>query len=173
MIGARTARLAIEPMSACHAAALAAAVADPTPGARALWDEPATVDATLGRIAHLARGPSDPRQRWFNFVMRRLDDAVVIGRLEATVYDGWCEIAYLLGTAHQRQGFAREGVQWMLDQLAAAGFPEAWAAIHPENFGSIGLVRALGFVVGDPAVRSPASYEAGDVTFVRSSSHGK
>jgi len=165
VIGARTARLVIEPMAHAHAEELVAAITDPAPGERPAWPEPATVESTHARIEHLARGLGDDGARWFNFVMRRADDGVLIGRLEASTHGAWGEIAYVLGPRHQRLGFAREGVRWLLDSLRAAGVTELWACIAPANASSIRLVAALGFVPADPAARPLGSYEPGDAVF--------
>jgi RimJ/RimL family protein N-acetyltransferase len=123
-----------------------------------------TVAALHERIDRCARGPERPGERWYNFALLRVDDGTVIGRLEATSYGAWAEIAYLLGPAAQGRGYAREGVRWLLDHLRGDGVTEFWAAVHPANARSIALLVALGFRRCEPE-RPLGSYDPGDVVF--------
>jgi RimJ/RimL family protein N-acetyltransferase len=162
MLVARTARLAIEPLAHAHAAALVDALAHESVAAYLPGPDVTTIEALHARIDRLALGA--PGELWLNFVIRRADDGVVIGRLEATSYGAWAEIAYLVGPAYQRRGFAREAVRWLVGQLCAAGAREIWAAVHPANAPSIALLAALGFVETEP-VRPLGSYDSGDRVF--------
>src|SRR5690242_6007277 len=112
--GWRTERLAIEPLAHRHAEALIAALRHDEVDRYLAAPDVTTAAALHERIDRLARGPDDARERWFNAALRRLDDGVVIGRLEASIHGGWAEIAYLIGPAHQRRGFAREAVGWLV-----------------------------------------------------------
>jgi RimJ/RimL family protein N-acetyltransferase len=165
----RTARLVLEPLSHAHAEGLHAALS-PTEVARYLTAPDVTTVAALhDRIDHLAQGPADPDERWLNVVMRRAADGKIIGRLEASIAGGgWAELAYLVGPAYQHHGYAREGVQWLIDHLASEGITELWVAIHAANARSIALVEALGWQPEPvPPTRPLGSYDPGDVVFAR------
>jgi RimJ/RimL family protein N-acetyltransferase len=149
----------LEPLGHEHAEGLVAALRDDRVDRYIPAPDVTTVEALHARILHLSRGP----RSWLNFAIRRGDDGVVIGRLEATVHDDWAEIAYLLGPAYWGHGYGREAVAWLVEHLGG----EVWAAVHPENAKSMALLAALGFVRSDPPARRLASYDDGDVVFVR------
>jgi RimJ/RimL family protein N-acetyltransferase len=90
----------------------------------------------------------------------------VIGRLEATTYGDWGEIAYVFGPRWWRQGLASEATAWLVRHLADRGAAELWAAVHPGNTASQRLLARLGFHRATPA-RPLASFDPGDEAFVR------
>ena len=168
----QTERLLIEPLSPAHAVELFAALDDPRVGAFIGGPDVTTLDALERRIVALAAGPPDahPEDRWLNWVARRATDGAVVGRLEATTYpDGWAEVAYVFGPAFWGAGYATEGVAWMGSHLAAEyGIHEWWAAVHPDNVGSIRLLGRLGFEPQPvPPSRPLGSYDEGDLVFAR------
>lgn len=169
MIGGRTARLVLEPLAHAHAEPLVAALGHASVSAYLGLPDVTTAAALHARIDRLARGARRPGERWFNFAVRRADDGVVVGRIEATIYDAaWCELAYLIGPAYERRGYAREAVGWLLAGLDAAGIVEQWAAVHPANARSIAVVAALGFEArATPPARPLGSYDPGDMVFRR------
>jgi len=158
-------RLRYERLDHEHADALVDALGDVRVGRYIGGAEVTTPDAIRGRIARVLRGPADPGERWLNFAVRRIDDDVVIGWLEATVYvEGWAEIAYVFGAAYWGHGYASEGVDWLVESL---GVDEIWAAVHPDNARSIALLLRLGFVQRVSPTRPLGSYDPGDVVFER------
>lgn len=162
-----TERLQIEILAGEHASELVAALDHADVGAFIGGPDVTTVEAQLERIAFLARGPADPlHERWLNFVVRRADDRRVLGRLEATVYGDWAEIAYVFDPRVWGQGYASEGLRWLIDHLSSGeGVSEVWAAIHADNIRSIRLVGRVGFVVQPQPRRVPESYDPGDLVF--------
>jgi ribosomal-protein-alanine N-acetyltransferase len=165
----RTERLRIEPLGHEHAEELFAALDHPSVGLYIGGPDVTTLDALHTRIDRLAEGPgADWPERWWNFAARRVEDGVVIGRLEATTYDGWAEVAYVFGPEYGGQGFATEGARWLSEHLAAElAVTDQWAAIHPENVASIRLIERIGFLREDAPARTPASYDEGDLVFHR------
>jgi ribosomal-protein-alanine N-acetyltransferase len=157
----RTERLLVEPIAHAHAAGLVEALAHPEVAAYLPAPDATTVEAMHARIDRLATPPAG--ESWLNFAILR--DGVVIGRLEATSYGAWAEIAYLVGPAYQRQGYAREAVRWLVDHLRGLGVVEVWAAVHRDNARSIALLEALGFSRSDPT-RPLGSYDTGDVVYL-------
>lgn len=144
------------------------AISDPRVGTYIGGDTAITPDAIRSRLERVVDGSHDPDEIWFNWAVRH--DGVVIGWLQATIFgasgdERWAELAYVYGASSWGQGLASAGVRWMLAELAALDVPEAWAAVHPENARSCGLLERLGFARSELRRKLPA-YEPGDVTFV-------
>ena len=151
-----------------HAAGLHAALDHPDVHRFLPAPDVTTVDALRARIERLTADPSPAPagERWWNFAVRLRADRTVIGRLEATTYGDWGEIAYVLGPTWWRQGLASEATMWLVRHLADHGVVELWAAVHPANTASQRLLARLGFH-RVPAARPLASFDPGDDTFVR------
>lgn len=109
-------------------------------------------------------------EQWFNVaIYLKADSSTAIGRLEATSYDGWGEVAYLLGEPWWGKGIAFEAMNWWHEYLEMA-VPETewWATVHPANQRSIRLLVRLGYEEvfdGQPELQS---YDLGDRCFVLS-----
>ena len=106
-------------------------------------------------------------EQWFNVVIYLKGSCpIAIGRLEATSYGGWGELAYLLGEAWWGQGLAFEAMHWWHEYLAVAvPGTKWWATVHPENHRSIKLLTRLKYeeVSSRPKLQS---YDLGDRCFV-------
>ena len=169
-------RLRYEAIRQDHAAALFSALAHPDVGRYIGGPEAADVEALAARIGRQLAGPPSERaahgERWINFVVLRPNDdtdgGTLIGRVEATTYGDWAEIAYLFGREHWGQGYGAEATRWLIDHLATdLGITELWASIHHENERSIRLAEAVGLVAWPtaPGPRPVASYDPGDVLY--------
>lgn len=112
-------------------------------------------------------------EQWFNMaIYLKAHHSKAIGRLEATSYDGWGEIAYLLGEPWWGKGLAFEAMNWWHEYLEMA-VPETkwWATVHPENQRSIRLLSRLGYEKIDSSNQPKLqSYDLGDLCFVRTAS---
>jgi RimJ/RimL family protein N-acetyltransferase len=168
-----TDRLSFEPLNADHADDLWPILT--TPAVLAFID-PTGDRPPIGQLrleyAASARGPSQPIlpiERWFNMAIRlKSSPTTLIGRLEATGYDKWGEIAYLLGEAWWGQGLAFEAMVWWQDYLGSI-MPAAvwWATVHPDHQRSIRLLARLGYDEVDASERPLLqSYDLGDRCFV-------
>jgi RimJ/RimL family protein N-acetyltransferase len=101
-------------------------------------------------------------------VVRRLDDGVVIGRVEATVIGATAEIAYVFGPAWWGNGYATEATGWLIDHLQTRfRLEQICAVIHPDNLASQRLVGRLGLVCVPTPSPPPSSFDEGDLVFVR------
>ncbi len=172
----RTVRLTIEPLGHEHVEGLFAALDDDRVGTFIGGPDVTTVEALHERIDRVTAGPGPawPTEHWHNWVARRTEDGVIVGRLEATTYGEtrqtgeWAEVAYLFGPAFWGQGFATEGATWMLDHVRdELGVDESWAAVHPGNVSSVRLLERLGFEPRDTPGRPMGSYDEPDLVFVR------
>jgi RimJ/RimL family protein N-acetyltransferase len=162
-----TQRLAIEPLALTHTAGLFAALDHPAVHRFLLQPDVTTLEALRERIARLVAGPPSPDERWWNFAVLLGAERTIIGRLEATTYGDWGEIAYVFGPRWWGAGLASEASRWLVEHLAARGIPELWAAVHPANLLSQRLLGRIGFSpAGEPA-RPLASFDPGDLVFVR------
>lgn len=153
----RTPRLVLEPLSPAHAEEMAPVLADPALH-RFTGGAPATVDELRERYARQAAGRSpDGRARWLNWVVRH--EGAAVGHLQATVLDAAtgpvAELAWVIGSAHQGRGFAREAAAAVVAALPAGAV--LVAHIRPDHAASAAVARALGLrptgVVVDGEVR--------------------
>ena len=164
-----TPRLTIEPLAALHAAGLHAALDHPDVSRFLPGPDVTTLDALLARIERVTAGPpsSHPNQRWWNFAVRLAADRTIIGRLEATTYGAWGEIAYVFGPRWWGQGLASEATAWLVHHLATQGVAELWAAVHRANTRSKRLLLRSGFVAIHEPTRPLSSFDPGDAVFMR------
>jgi RimJ/RimL family protein N-acetyltransferase len=167
-----TARLDVAPLARSDAEELFAALAKPEVGAYLGGPDIESLPWLQQRIARILDGPPPDARAvgWLNFVMRlRAPDHLVVGRLEATLYADWAEVAWVLDPQFWRLGLGTEGATWLVQHLHAAhGIDDLWATADPRNEASLRIMRGLGFVdQAVPARRMPESYEDGDVVLAR------
>ena len=165
-----TERLSITSLSVDDARELFEALDHPAVGVHLGGPDVTTLPALRARITRLLAGPAagDRASSWLNAVVRVPElGGRVVGRLEATVYPGWAEVAWVFGPEHWGHGYGTEGARWLVDVLAAEyGVADQWATVDPGNTRSIALLRRLGFREQPvPARRTPESYEPGDLVF--------
>jgi RimJ/RimL family protein N-acetyltransferase len=148
-----TARLTLEPLRVEHAGEMVEVL-----GAPALYEftggAPPSLERLRARYARQAVGHSpDGREGWLNWVARDRDTAVVVGTVQATLTtrDGRheAEIAWVIGAAHQRRGYATEAAGGMADWLRVHGTQTLTAHIHPDHEGSMAVARHLGLTATD------------------------
>jgi RimJ/RimL family protein N-acetyltransferase len=172
-----TEHLNFEPLNAAHADELFPILT--TPAVLAFVDPTATPTIEHLRLSYAASalGPVNsplPIERWFNMAIRlKTAPAPLIGRLEATGYGQWGEVAFLLGEAWWGKGLAFEAMVWWHDYLASV-MPETrwWATVHPDNQRSMRLLMRLGYVAVAADTRPELqSYDFGDQCFVQSCSN--
>jgi RimJ/RimL family protein N-acetyltransferase len=128
--------------------------------------------AFAAQMCTLIAGPrtSDQTVQWRNAVVRLASPEAgpIIGRLEATSYGAWAEVAYLFSPAHWGHGFATEAMQWWHKHLSEVGVRTVWAAVTPGNDASVRLLGRLGYAAR-PVRDAPVlgSYDEGDLVFSR------
>ena len=61
----------------------------------------------------------------------------------------------------------QEAVGWLVTEAERQGWGPCWAAVAPANEASIRLLRRLGFEAREPDGIPLQSFDAGDLTFVR------
>lgn len=106
-------------------------------------ETPPTVAELRERYARQIAGPRPPSaDRWLNWIVR--SDGVALGYVQATVMARTAEIAWVIGTAHQGQGYATEAAGAMAEALAETGTDTLQAHIHPRNRPSQIVAERLG-----------------------------
>lgn len=141
--------LLLEPQTAEHSADLFAVLDDPELYVFIDDKEPASEAALAERLRRLeSRQSPDGREQWLNWVVRTAAGEVV-GYVQATVRPGnEAEIAYVLGRAHWRRGYAANACRLMLAELRDAyGVRRVVATLDPRNAASAELLGKLGFEV--------------------------
>jgi len=146
--GWRTARLTVEPVTAAHAPEMHTVLADPalhvfTGGT------PRSATELSERYARLAtRRSDDGAEVWGNWVLRVTASGQAVGELQTTLPAAGPEagpalVAWVVGTAFQGQGYAREAAISLVARLRVAGWSVA-ADIHPDHVASQRVARTAG-----------------------------
>jgi RimJ/RimL family protein N-acetyltransferase len=132
-----------------HAVAMFPVLGDARLYAHMPGGPPDSVDALARRYAFLSQGVSpDATELWLNWIVLLRDSRGAIGFTQATLRAESCSIAYVIGVAHQRRGFAQEAVTAMIALLFAAyDVPRVQAEIHFDNRVSAQLAQRLGFTL--------------------------
>jgi RimJ/RimL family protein N-acetyltransferase len=136
-----TDRLTMLPLKVEYAAAMAKVLADPS-----LYvftgGEPPTVEGLQARYARQLEGPGREDEQWLNWVIQHGDD--LIGYVQATITSGTAEIAWVIGTAWQGRGYAKEAAQGLVTWLQEQQFDRIIAHVHPDHTASAAVAAAVG-----------------------------
>lgn len=142
-----TRRLWLEPLREEHAELLLPVLSDPRLHAF-IGGRPDTLAELRARYRRMLAGAPDPRVSWCNWAARWRADGQPVATLQATISQAATpctgEIAYLVGTAWQGRGIAREMGSALIGWLAAGGVGRVIAHIHPEHAASAAVATALG-----------------------------
>ncbi len=146
VIGTR--RLVLEPLRADHAGEMAPLLNDDdlhvyTGG------HPATLDELCARYRRQSVGRSpDGDQGWLNWVVRHRASGAAVGTVQATIWRDVervsAELAWVVATRHQRQGYAGEAAVGMAAWLRQHGVHVLTAHVHPQHRASIRVAERLG-----------------------------
>lgn len=156
-------RLRLEPLTVEHADEMVT-VLDDADLHVFIGGQPATREELRARYEQLVVGHSrDGTQRWFNWVIRRRDDGRAAGTVQATVTEHertlTAEIAWVIGTGQQRQGFAREAARAMVAWLREQGVTTVVAHVHPQHEASMAVARAVGLAPTEAVVDGEVRWE--------------
>jgi RimJ/RimL family protein N-acetyltransferase len=143
-----TERLVLEPLRVEHAEEMAGLLDDDRLH-EFIGGAPLTRDGLRRQYARQAAGRStDGTLSWLTWILRHRQDHIAVGYVQATVSGQApaqsAALAWMIGLAFQRQGYAREGTAGAMRALRAAGVQSFTANIHPEHVASIALARTLG-----------------------------
>jgi len=143
-----TERLLLEPLRAGHADEMAAVLDDERLHVF-IGGRPATPAELRERYERLALGRSpDGSQGWLNWIARDVGSGRAVGTVQATLWRDRdrlvAEIAWVIGTADQGHGYAKEAAAAMVAWLRQHGVTVLVAHVHPAHDASIGVARHLG-----------------------------
>ena len=140
-------------VSALHAWPLAPILRTLTGGS------PSTLGASRKRYEQQATTWSvDRHERWLNWIVREVGGREPIGYVQAGItVDGDTlvgRLAWVIGTRHQRRGYAREAAGAMAMWLREQGARTLVADIHPDHQASMIVARSLGLKAGHHVLES-------------------
>ncbi|MET8154939.1 GNAT family N-acetyltransferase [Sphaerisporangium sp. NPDC005289] len=94
----------------------------------------------------VAGGSPDGLQEWHNWIIRRQADGRAVGYVQATIMDDGrrAEIAWVVGSLWQGQGYASEAAQAMVAWLGSRGVVRVQAHIHPDHAASAAVAHRAG-----------------------------
>ena len=145
----RSARLRLEPLRTEHAWEAASAF-DDVRLHRYTGGVPLSYEQLRDRYCRLATGHCpDGSQGWLNWMLRRLDTGEFVGTVQATVRrlddeTMEAEVAWVIATAQQQQGYGSEAAVEMVSWLRVRGVSRVVAYIHPDHKSSISVAKTLG-----------------------------
>jgi RimJ/RimL family protein N-acetyltransferase len=169
-------RLVLEPLAPEHADELAP-VLDDVALHRFTGGEPVGLQELQARFERQAGGRSpDGRDCWLNWVTRERATGRPVGTVQATVRgaesgsgsasgsESVCEpvaeLAWVVGSADQGRGFAKEAVTAMSGWLGERGVSRLRANIHPEHEASMAVARSVGLAPTDVIVDGEVRWES-------------
>lgn len=157
-------RVSLEPLHVEHADELAPVLGDPLLHTF-IGGEPADPVQLRARYRRQVVGRSqDGSQRWLNWLVRGREDAQALGTVQATVpeqEDGLtAEVAWVIGTAHQGQGYAREAAGLMVTWPRRQGVDTVVAHVHPQHEASMAVARAVGLGATAAMVEGEVRWQA-------------
>jgi RimJ/RimL family protein N-acetyltransferase len=149
----RTERLTLLPLRVEHAEEMAAVLADPALHTY-IGGEPATPAALRTRYERLVAGSPDPAVGWCNWVVLLRDQDRLVGTVQATVTTDernelHAEVAWVVGTPWQGQGFAVEAGRGLVNWLDGQAVRTVIAHIHPDHQASARVAASAGLAATD------------------------
>lgn len=141
-----TERLRLLPLRIEYAVPMAEVLSDPRLYAFT-GGEPPTVEVLEARYRRQLAGPDNVNEQWLNWVVEY--DGNLVGYVQATVTGSIAEIAWVIGTAWQGRGFAKEAAQGLVTWLRAQNAQEIVAHIHPDHTASAAVAAAIGLARTD------------------------
>jgi [ribosomal protein S5]-alanine N-acetyltransferase len=136
----------LEPQLASHAGELYPVISDPSLYEFIDSKGPASEAALRERLLRLeSRLSGDGTEHWLNWVVRN-PAGELVGYVQATVTpDHTAEIAYVLGRAHWRKGYAYAACSAMIEELRSSyDVTRLTATLDPANTASLALLKKLG-----------------------------
>ncbi len=143
-----TRRLILEPLQVADADEMAFVLGD-----EALYEytggAPPTLEELRARYARQLSGRSPDRTRgWLNWIVRERVHRIAVGIVQSTLawveQDMVAEVAWIIGVAHQRRGYATEAAEAMLAWLGRHDVRTVAAHIDPSHAASNTVATRLG-----------------------------
>lgn len=143
----RTERLALLPLRVEYAEEMAGVLSDESLYTFTGGTPPTVADLSIRYQRQLA-GPPDKSASWHNWVLRRHDAPGLIGYVQATVspsaYGLVGEIAWVVASAWQGHGYAKEAARGLVGWLISHDVPTVIAHVSPDHQASAAVAAAAG-----------------------------
>ena len=141
-----TERLRLDPLTADDATDLFPVLDDPSLGRFTGERPPDGVGSLRARFEGWERRRSpDGTELWLNWTIRLREGDRAVGLWQATIADDETAIAWTIGSAYQRRGFAIEAGRALLPWLRTTiGDATIVAWIHPAHLASQAVARRIG-----------------------------
>lgn len=141
----RTERLVLTPLRVTDATEMVGVLAD-ADLYRFTGANPPDLEELESRYRAQVIGPARQDEAWHNWILRLAPARIAIGFVQATVIGDSAELAWVVGTNWQNQGFATEAAKAMREWLTAEGIGEFTAHIHPDHAVSEKVAAAIGLL---------------------------
>lgn len=165
--GENNAVIRIIPQTRFHADEMFQVLNDPRLCAFTDDSPPPTRDWLFERYAKLeTRTSPTGEQLWLNWVVQDIASNSLVGYAQATVEQSKADVAWVIGTNQQGNGFATQAGKLLLEQLAGLGVAAATCHIKKTNKKSIRVARKLGFV-------NTGTIEDGELVYTLTLTHKK
>jgi RimJ/RimL family protein N-acetyltransferase len=132
-------RLVLEPLRIDHATEMVAVLDDPELY-RYIGGEPPGEAELAARYTRQVASKG-----WLNWILRLRETGEPVGTVQATLGGEAAELAWVMSTRFQGEGYATEGTAAALGWLRKRGFDVFIAHIHPDHAASQALAARLGF----------------------------
>jgi RimJ/RimL family protein N-acetyltransferase len=145
----RTLRLSLEALTVNHAVEAAVTFADPALH-EFIGSRPLSASELASRYAKLVRGPDPEKfEFWLNWMVLDHRVGALVGTVQATVNlqpseSSSAQLAWVVGTKYQGNGYAKEAAAGMAQWLYATGIGRLDAYINPDHLASEAVARAIG-----------------------------
>ena len=144
----RTERLALDPLRVDDADAMATVLGDAALYAFTGGEAPSAEQLRRRYAAQVVGQSADGGQGWLNWIVRLRSSGEHVGYVQASVdeQDGArvAEAAWVIGVAHQGQGYAVESAAAMIEWLAAQQVRAVVAHVHPQHEASMLVAARVG-----------------------------
>ncbi len=148
-----TARLTLEPLRLEHAGEMADVLADPRLYEYVGGTPPSAAGLEKRYALQVAGRSPDGRHGWLNWIVRERATGAAIGAVQATltVIGGHteAELAWVIASAYQRRGYAREAAAAMVGWLRVRVAETFVAHIHPDHAASMAVAIHLRLTATD------------------------
>lgn len=141
-----TRRLILRRLAISDATEMAALVGDP--GLYTFTsDQPPTLEELTEMYRRLLRGPDAAGEWWGHWVLVERTSSRLVGVASALIWfadGGRAQVAWVVGTAHQGQGLAKEAATALVGWLRGLPLVRIEAHIHPEHAVSAAVATSSG-----------------------------
>jgi len=148
-----SARLKQIPMREEHAEAMFPLLSDESLYAFTGGSAPASVESLAATyLVRESRRSRDGAELWLNWMIWHATQRAAVGYTQSTVHPTHAEVAWVVGTRWQGQGYATEAATAMVGRLLSMGVRDIRACVHPAHLASRRVAEKLGLQLTDRVI---------------------